>query len=231
MEMEMPWYIAKRPEMGLDAASKSEFERLFAEVVERGDGVEIEYDIAEPRWKFLCYLCDVKDVVLHGSGNGEITEFEPRQPLDEGVFSGQKAVFAASDGLWPMYFAIANRDPGGGVTSLVNACFRLVAADGDVSEPYYYLSINADAFEKGDMWREGWVYVLPKATFVSNPRDDYKGQEAEIEQWASPVEVKPIAKIRVGPRDFPLLDQVRGHDVNVLVERMRRNPDGFPWVE
>lgn len=229
--MDMPWYIVKRPEMGLDAQTVADFERLFAEAVEPGIGAVIHYDLPEPKWKFLCYLCDEKGLVLHGSGNGEIEEFEPRQPLDEGEFSGQKAVFAASDGLWPMYFAIANRDPGGGVRSLLNACFRLYQPDGSLSDPYYFLSINKEAFETGNMWRQGWIYVLPRDTFVQNPPGDYKGQPGTIEQWASPVAVKPMAKIRVGSDDFPLLEQVRGHDVDVLIERMRADPEGFPWIE
>ena len=88
--MDMPWYIAKRPEMGLDAETVRQFERLFAEAVEPATGAEISYELAEPRWKFLCYLCDEKDVVLHGSGSGEIEELEPRQPLDEGSSAARR---------------------------------------------------------------------------------------------------------------------------------------------
>lgn len=237
MDIEMPTYFAKRPEMKLDEGVVAEFEKLYSEAVEDGKGGEIEYTgMSAPRWKFLCWLCETQEVVLHGSGNGEIGEFEPLQPADEGEFSGQKAVFAASDGIWPMYFAIVNRnaDGKGPVKSLVNACFRVVLdkESGEVSEPYYYLSINEDAFEAaGGAWRKGWIYVLPKGSFVQNPPGDYGEYELVIEQWASPVAVKPLAKIRVGPEDFPLLGDVYGHDMAALMEKARSNPGGFPWID
>lgn len=48
--------------------------------------------------------------VLHGSGNPGIAEFVPRQPLDLTDFGSRLAVFAATDGLWPMFYAILDRD-------------------------------------------------------------------------------------------------------------------------
>ena len=231
--MVVPEYYAKRPEMGLDEGTLREFERLYGEQMEGGTGREIEYGLSVPKWMFLCWLCEAKDVVLHGSGDGAIEEFEPRQPGDEGEFSGQKAVFAASDGLWPMFFAVVNRDGvGGPVQSLVNACFRLVEEDGGLSDPYYFLSINGDALEEGAVtWRDAWIYLLPKGSFVQSPREKQDGGEIDIQEWASLVPVKPLAKIRVGPGDFPLLKEVRGHDLKVIIERIKRNPGGFPWLE
>ena len=66
--------------------------------------------------------------MLHGSGSPDIQEFEPRQSNDLAEFGNRRAVYAASDGIWPIYFAVVNRD--GPVTSLVNSCARVVGADG-----------------------------------------------------------------------------------------------------
>jgi hypothetical protein len=55
--------------------------------------------------------------------------------------------------------------------------------------------------------------------------------KVEIEQWASPVNVKPIAKLDITPDDFPFLSQVRGHNNAVIRERVKLNPGGFPWLE
>jgi hypothetical protein len=49
-----------------------------------------------------------------------------------------------------------------------------------------------------------------------------------VAQAVSPAGVKPLAKLTVGPRDFPFLQQIRGHDDELLQARIAANPDGFP---
>jgi hypothetical protein len=214
--------------MEIDAATIDAFDRLLASAIRDGGGQAIDYTLSAPRWQFLCYLCEAKDVLLHGSGNPDIQEFEPRQSNDTQAFGNRQAVYAASDGIWPMYFAIANR--GGPVVSLINACFRLMQKDGTWSIPYYFFSINDDSFE-GDTWRKGTVYILPRATFEQQDPEDYQGIPVEVEQWASLVAVKPLARLDITPDDFPFLSQVRAHNMAIISERVRTNPDGFPWLE
>lgn len=225
---ELPPYFLPRPPMGLDAGVTAAFDRLLAEAAQRGPEEPIDYTLDAPKWQFLCYLCEAHEVVLHGSGRGDIAEFEARQSNDTDEFGNRCAVYAASDGIWPMYFAIANRD--GPVESLINACFRVVDDEGNTSRPYYYFSINEDAFE-GDAWRNGTVYILPRATFEQQPLDVSRDMTVEIEQWASPVNVKPLAKLDITPDDFPFLSQVRGHNVERVMERVKANTGGFPWLE
>jgi hypothetical protein len=43
--------------------------------------------------------------------------------------------------------------------------------------------------------------------------------------------VKPLAKFRVRPENFPFLSEIRGQDDEVLAQRAAANPDGFPWVD
>jgi hypothetical protein len=57
------------------------------------------------------------------------------------------------------------------------------------------------------------------------------GQRAHVPQWASLVAVTPLARIAVAPQDFPLLDQIRGHDDAYVLARARSDPDGFPWLD
>jgi hypothetical protein len=47
---------------------------------------------------------------------------------------------------------------------------------------------------------------------------------------ASQLPVAPLAKLSVGPEDFPFLSQLRGHD-GATFARARANPGGFPWLE
>jgi len=225
--MQLPAYFSTRPGPEPDAGTAASFDRLFAETVEHGTGEEIDYKLQAPKWQFLCYLCDTKGVLVHGSGNPDIAEFEPRQSNDITEFGNRSAVYAASDGLWAMYFAIVDRDRY--VSSLMNACFR-VMEDGQWSEPYYFFSINEDAIPHRP-WRRGTVYLLPRATFEHQAPGDYQGMVLEIAQWASPVAVKPLAKLAVGPEDFPFLSQIYPHDPKIVSVRAASDPEGFPWMD
>ena len=80
-------------------------------------------------------------------------------------------------------------------------------------------------------WRNGTIYLLPHDTFEQQPLRPGRGLLAEIAQWASLVPVEPIAKLSITPEDFPLLSEIRGHNLDVLRARMERNPDGFPWLD
>ncbi len=188
----------------------------------------IEYTLPAPKWQFLCYLCDCKPVVLHGSGRADIREFEPRQSNDIEEFGNRRAVYAASDGIWPIYFAVMDRDRA--VTSLVNACVRVVGADGSTSGPYYFFSINADALPLRP-WRDGTIYLLPRDTFEHQALRPHRGAKVDTAQWASPVSVRPLAQLSVSPEDFPFLEQIYAHDPRVTQERAARDPEGFPWLD
>src|ERR1700712_3847146 len=128
MTPEMPYYYLPRPPMGLSAEDLAAFDQLYKDAVESGPDTAINYTLDLPKWQFLCYLSDTHGILLHGSGNPNIAEFEARQSNDVGEFGNRQAVYAASDGIWPMYFAIANRE--GPVTSLANACVRVVDKEG-----------------------------------------------------------------------------------------------------
>lgn len=226
--MDIPSYFSPRPGSEPDPDMIAAFERLFATTVERGDNTVIDYTLAAPKWQFLCYLCDHKPILLHGSGRPDIRVFEPRQPDDVSEFGSRRAVFAASDGIWPIYFAVMDRD--GGVTSLVNACVSVIGADGTRCGPYYFFSINADAAPRRP-WRRGTIYLLPRDTFEQQAPQPYGTGQAEIAQWASPVPARPIARLPVEPGDFPFLEHLYTHDPRVMRERAARDPAGFPWLD
>lgn len=221
--MTLPSYFLKRPEIDDSPEVISSFERLFTEQVADVNGSNIDYSLSTPKWQFLNYLCDTQDVVVHGSGDPAIADFEPRQSNDVVEFGDQRAVYAASDGIWASFYAILDRDRY--VRSLNNACVKAIVAEGEI-ESFYYFSINDDALPH-EPWRIGTVYVLPKATFQGEPTKSGRNSA----QWRSAVAVKPLAKISIGPEDFPFLDQIRGHDMETVVRRSEENPNGFPWLD
>jgi hypothetical protein len=211
--------------MPRDPSVAAAFDGLWAKAARRGG--RIDYGLAAPKWQFLCHLADSHGVVLHGSGDPDIALFEPRQPDDSTVFGNQKAVYAASDGLWPIYFAILDRQryP----MFLINSALRLLDDRGGRSEPFYFFSISAQALAQRP-FRQGTIYILPREKFVQQPVESYRGQRVETAQWASLEPVRPLAKLAVGPEDFPLLDVLRGHDDEATMAQIKADPDGFPWV-
>jgi hypothetical protein len=220
--VEIPDYFLARPPGG-ETADASAFERLYAEQVAPGGGGSVDYRLEAPRWQFLCWLAETKDIVLHGSGSPHIAEFEPRTPADMSEFGGRRAVFAASDGIWAMFFAIADR---GVATSLVNMSV-VVEVEG-ATPSYYYFSINDDALA-GGAWRPGTVYILPRRGFVRQEDDYSYGVRIRSNQWASPEAIRPLASLAVTPDDFPFLGQVNGHDQATVARRAAQDPQAFPW--
>jgi hypothetical protein len=193
---------------------------LLSEATLAGPDAPLDYRLAAPKWQFLCHAADHGGYVLHGSGIGDIAEFEPRQSNDVEEFGNRRAVYAASDGLWAMYFAIVDRDRY--VRSLWNGCWRLgPAPDGPFGEPRYFFSVNDDAFDHVP-WRAGTVYLIPADGFAEQPamRLGDEGDEwVRTHQVARATPVRPAAKLSVGPADFPLLSSIHGHDTRMRITR------------
>lgn len=221
--MDLPQYWMPRPGPGPDPSTIAEFDRLLDEVVSTGPERPIDYRLAAPKWQFLCHAADRGGFVLHGTGEPDISIFEPRQPEDLSEFGNRRAVYAAMDGIWPIYFAILDRVRYG--MGLVNGCIRLSDRG-----PFYFFSITRSALEQ-QPWRNGIVYLLPADSFEAQPPIMLDGQEIRIAQAASATSVRPAAKLVVGPEDFPFLHQIRGHDNDVLRARAEADPDGFPWLD
>lgn len=224
----VPGFLVPRPAMPTDAATLATFDALFDAAIAAGPGAPVDYRLAAPRWQFICHIADTREVLLHGSGNPAIARFEPRQPQDLTEFGNQRAVYAASDGLWPVFYAVLDRDSH--PLSMNNTSVRLVGEDGAAGEPHYFFSISDKALVQAP-WRRGTIYFLPRASFEQQPPATFGGQRILVPQWASAEPVAPLARIEVGPEDFPLLAAVRGHDDATMFARARENPDGFPWVD
>ena len=210
-----------------DAATLESFDRLYRQTLAKGQQASIDYPLDAPRWQFICHIADTQDVLLHGSGNPAIATFEPRQPEDTTVFGNQKAVYGASDGLWPMYFAMLDRD--NHPMSMINGCVRL-DENGSPGAPHYFFSISQHALE-AKAFRRGTVYFLPRQGFVQQPASTFLGRMVYPAQWVSHQPVRPLAKINVTASDFPLLWALRGHDDERTFAKARANPDGFPWLD
>jgi hypothetical protein len=221
----LPHYWLPRPSLDLDSTTLAACERLYQTEIRDGQGNWLTPPIAP--WQFFCWLADTQPILLHGSGNPDISHFEARQSNDIDEFGNRQAVYAASDGLWPMFFAVTDRQRYR-MTS-VNAAIRLEIG-GQWSDPHYFFSITDHVLAQ-QPWREGTVYVLPRTGFEEQAPYRLGAALVHRHHWASPQAVRPLAKIRVQATDFPLLAQIRGQDDELLAQRVEQNPDGFPWLE
>jgi hypothetical protein len=179
-------------------------------------------------WKFLCGVADRRRIAFHGTGDAGIESFEPRQPVDFAPFGDQKAVFATTDPIWAMFYAIVDRDRH--ETTLNNGCIILLDTSGRPGTPHYYFSIGRDALQERP-WRSGYVYLLPADSFVEQAPGVYGGNAARVPQLASPVPVVPFARLRVSSRDFPFLAQIRGHEDERLAEYAQAVMTASPWPD
>jgi hypothetical protein len=225
--MKLPSYWRERPAFTLTRKVCAAFDEVLA-AAQPGMVAPLRYDLDLPRWQFLCYLAEVRAYALHGSPNHAIVEFEPRQSRDLNSFGAQRAVYAAADGIWPMYFALLDRAryP----TTLINGCIRVIDRDGRASGPYYQFSVGKHVLSLRP-WQAGTVYILPKETFVPEPPIPFEDLLVQTTQLASPVAVRPIAKLAIAPEDFPFLDQVMAHEDARLEEYTQALRTGAPWPE
>ncbi len=226
--MVLPDYWLTLPHAEIDAATGHAFDQLLRATLARGNNPVIDYTVAAPKWQFLCHMAGQHHLALHGSGKPDIARFEPRQSDDLNAFGNQKAVYAAADGIWPMFFAIADRNRY--TMSVSNACVRLVDAGGHISGPFYVFSISRHALVH-QPWRDGVVYLLPPDTFVTQPALQFDKNTAHIPQLASLVPVMPLARLAVSPHDFPFLPNIRGHDDARLADYADAMRTGAPWPD
>ena len=217
--MTVPDYWLPRPPLEADEATEEAVDAFLA-----GDLDLDSLPRAVMPWQFLCALAARRQIAFHGTGDPGIERFEPREPVDFAPFGQQRAVFATSDPIWAMFYAIVDR--AGHELTLNNGCLVL----DDLGESYYYFSVSRQALGR-QPWRTGYLYLLPAATFVEQPGATYAGHPAHVPQLASPVAVEALARLRVEPHDFPFLDRIGGHDDHRLAEYAQAVMSAAPWPD
>ncbi len=218
--MAIPNYWLSRPEFELEAYLV-DFEVALDNALTTG----VAQPPDAPLWAWLTWLCEAKGFVAHGTGRDDITEFEPRQSNDTGWFGNRQAVYASSDAVWAMFFAIMNRPAV--PMRIVNSAIS-VHTNGRL-EARYFFGASGAALEQG-AFRNGWLYLLPGAGFECEPADDSLGFEFVSHHLASLETVRPVFQVPVSPADFPFLDRIHVYDEDELAACVD-NPDGFPWIK
>jgi len=223
--MQAPDWLLPRPEFELSPAKQQAFEDLWRSSC---PGSWIPYTLPYPKWQFLTYLCEAQALVLHGSQNRAIGSVEPRQANDIRTYSNQRAIYATTDGIWVIYFAILDRlrYP---EMSLFNTCFRVQDPAGALSAPLYFFSITQAALIQRP-WGEGAIYILSRQQFEQEAPQNLQGVDIIFPHWISRHPAPPLAKLTVGPEDFPFLAQIHGHNNEKLRHLATSDPQGYPWL-
>ncbi len=224
--MEAPDFLLPRPPLDLSPEKQKAFEDLWQS---RHKGDFLAYNLPYPRWQFLSYLCESRELVLHGSQDQGIGTVEPRQANDIKAFSNQRAIYATTDGIWVIYFAILDRQKYPEL-SLYNACLRARIAANQLSDPLYFFSITYSVLLQKP-WCEGAIYILPRRLFEREASQRVQGVEIVFPHWISSLPANPVGKLQVGPDDFPFLAQIHGHNNEKMVALATADPSGFPWPE
>lgn len=181
-------------ELKLSDQAIEAFDQMFIEYISSGDGSVFTYNSRYPLYMFLNYMIENKGVLVHGSNHSSISKFEPRNST---LFNGKpvKAVFASSDGVWSLFFAVLKRE--GYLGSIRNLCLSVATNKG--KKRYYYFSVNNI---DPNRWTNGTIYFFTKSHFKQGGIRD---------EWVCEKELEPLARLTVTPSDFPFLDKVRIH--------------------
>ncbi len=175
--------VVEGPRLAMGPERAAAYDALFEEAVRTGGAVD--YRLPHPRHEFLSYLVHGRGLLAHGSDRDDIEEFEPRPANEAGAI--QLGVHAAADGIWPMFFATVAR---GGRLVLSNGCYHV--GSGDRLRRYYYFGFSRDPDDPAS-WTTGSVYLLSRDTF----------RRHLLQEWISDAPVRPLARLRVAPEDFP----------------------------
>lgn len=219
-------FLLPQPPFDLTSEKQVDFDRLFETTPAGGF---VDYQLPYPKWQFLSHLCNSRELILHGSQNADIEVVEPRKAIDIKVFSKQDAIYATTDGIWVMYFAIVDRRNFQPLT-LFNSCLYIRVSPKQMLGPLYFFSITSSALLQKP-WCDGVVYVLPRAHFTQEPAQKILGAKVTFPHWVSAKPAKPVAKLRIQPQDFPFINEIHGHNDEKLSQLALANPNGFPWPD
>jgi hypothetical protein len=157
--------------------------------------------LPEPRLDFLRWLAGNREIVFHGSQRNDLSELSTeRRSWDATAWGNQQAVYASTDPVWAIYFAILRRD--GGWTGTRNGSL------GEAGGPLYprrYFFVHNRGSASPERFGPGSLYLLSPSTFVA---DAPLAGAIDTAHLVSHEPVTPLARIAVTPADFPFADRI-----------------------
>lgn len=197
------------PTWDLDEGREAAFSALVDEILTQADGRVLAYRLPYPKHEFLQYAAARNVFIFHGSGKPDIDEFTTRRTSmelnDKSGRGNVQGIYGTDDGLWPLFFAVVDREK---ISGSIRNGFSKFRNEAGEEINIYHFSINREWLDKAP-WRTGMLYFLPRATFRRMPATVEGGESNE---WVSEVPVRPLARLVIAPEDFLFLHQIGGHD-------------------
>lgn len=189
----------------VDAARQQAFDILLDTALAGDPRKPISYHLAYPKAEFLNYICDWRGFVLHGSNAHDLEVLEPiRKSSDDNEFGNRQQIFCSPDAMWAMWFAILDKSK---YRSTRNGSVRV--GSGSRRVKYYHFELPKENAQN-QPFTEGMLYIARAQDFTDKrPYPVLDWFDGEIEEWGSTQAVRPLARIRVSPRDFPYLNLVQ----------------------
>ena len=141
-------------------------EQAFEVALDAGDARKLP---SVPRLVFLEWLTR-RGYLLHGSSRADLVCFDPRAPKDlsPDEFSKRTAVFASSDGVWALMYALRDRTK---VRRILNMALQVKEGD-RWSQMRYFLSfapIDSAVIDGRSLLSAGSMYVFAPEGFEQMP--------------------------------------------------------------
>jgi hypothetical protein len=205
------------PKFDMTREKHVEFTKLLDTTLTKANGDWIDYDLPYPKHEFVQFITAQDQIIFHGSNKMDIDVFQPvRKSMEMNDETGRgnvQAVYGTHDGLWSMFFAVVDRAHLQG--SIRNGVMYFQNQTGEQIAVYNF-SINQEQLAKRP-YIEGALYLLPRDRFTRLQLTP----ESYANEWVSEQPVKPIAKLRIQPKDFPFLEKIGGHDDTELIRLNR----------
>lgn len=200
------------PSLQLDATQEASFAALLADVL-AGRIDWINERLAYPKHEFIQYVTAQDVVLFHGSNRDDIEIFEPvRKSVelrDESGRGNQQGIYATHDGLWSMFFSVVDR---GRLKGSINNGVSYFHNRAGEALAVYNFSINQEQLVERP-YCNGALYFLPRSPF----RRMMMFGEIPSNEWVCGESLRPLARLRMTPPDFPFLEQISGHDDGPLL--------------
>ena len=205
------------PIFSLNQQNSRDFENLYRETISQKTDhvITVDYNLPFPKHEFLTYLAEQKNLIMHGSAQSEIQILKPlRQGFETEEDQDTSGIYAAPDGILPIYYAVCDirRITG------QNSGYFTGTDDSGKKRRFYFLSVGVDSLRE-EPWTIGNVYILPRNTFIG-------GQGPN---WTSRVPVRPLAKLPVSRKDLPF--DIWGMGWTHTSKIFLNTEDDFPFLD
>jgi hypothetical protein len=192
------------PQLEMNEEKAAAFEAIYDAAVNKGPGSVIAYDCAHPKYEFLHFLVNRRQLLLHGSNHTGIGVLKPfRLSTDTREWANQQAIYACSDAIFPIFYAILDRRVY--AASLIADSFEVKR--GSAINKFYHFAIVPEMLSRRP-WTGGMVYIVARDSF-ERLRNEAR---EKVDEWVSREPVPVLARLAVSPGDFPYLDDVQAHE-------------------